>query len=200
MKLLNGSYWIVGGKNTSRESIIFDGVSSMSPGPGLPEDFVAGCIVNINIEETLIVQRNTFIYNHRTNEFTRNPTNPAWQSPARTQDWSQTTCALSLDSIGSPKYVVMAGGWYAKQYVQIFNIVTKTWTNGVPLPTEYRGAAVVPFKRSFLIVGGGKVGTYSNKILEFDPDNLDWLERSETLPHGIAHSYATMISDEQAGC
>ena len=38
------------------------------------------------------------------------------------------------------------------------------------------------------------------QILEFDPDNLDWIERSETLPHGIAHSYATIISDEQAGC
>ena len=58
---------------------------------------------------------------------------------------------------------------------------------------------MVPFKRSFLLVGG-YTSSNTNQILQFDPDNFAWIKRPETLPTALGYAYVTMISDEAAGC
>ena len=43
-------------------------------------------------------------------------------------------------------------------------------------------------------------GPTENEIYEFDPDNLQWIERNETLPNGTHSHYATFVSDEDFVC
>ena len=58
-----------------------------------------------------------------------------------------------------------------------------------------------PHNRSFLIVGGWISGhSYRNKIFQFDPDSLGWVERQETLTQPVALPFVALVEDEMVEC
>ena len=59
---------------------------------------------------------------------------------------------------GSVEKVVVAGGLIgtgtALSTTEIYDVTTDSWSKGTPLPVELLGAAVVPYKSTFLVIGG----------------------------------------------
>ena len=193
----DGGYWIAGGRTGPRDSLYFDGVSKFTPGPNLPLSFHGGCMIKLNSDETLFVNeihRPHAIYNNRTETWT-------WV-PAPDLDLDATACGISSDSAGQPEYVVVAGGHYMGDRVLLFDISNRTWIEGPALPEPRAAAALIPHERSFLLLGGrgGDPSDWrinTDSILEFDPDNLGWIRRPETLPTPRCAFYYTLIDDEE---
>ena len=133
----NGTYWTVGGKGNDaqpfiKSSILFDGVSTFTRGPNLPVRYTAGCVQNLNDEETLIVFQNAFIYNHNSKTFTRMSSKPRPSG----SDWEASSCGVTRDANGKPQYVVIGGGRYMEDKVQVLDIATRTWGVGPSLPSR----------------------------------------------------------------
>ena len=61
-------------------------------------------------------------------------------------------------------------------------------------------AAVVPYRRTFLIVGGYSGSGYRNTIIEFDADHLSWTVRPERLTGDVHSPFATMVDDYMLDC
>ena len=76
---------------------------------------------------------------------------------------------------GAARYVVITGGRHVGTYVQILDLQTMSWRDGPRLPEAWMYAAVVPYRRTFLIVGGYSRSGYRNTIIEFDADHLSWI-------------------------
>ena len=79
------------------------------------------------------------------------------------------------------RFIVLAGGNYFRDYVQLLDLSSMVWYDGPRMPVNLYGAATVPFKRSFLIVGGfvhdvisgGRAyPKYSNEIYQFDAEGM----------------------------
>lgn len=78
------------------------------------------------------------------------------------------------------------------------------WGNEADLPQALERGASVPFRNSFLVVGGFKnegAEYYSDFIYEFDPDDSNaWITRTERLTVGRYNPAAFLISDVAANC
>ena len=140
VELSGGRYWILGGEGSDRKSLIFDGEAAFTPGPDLPTWFNDGCVLKLNNDETFLVQKAAFIYNHRTENWTN-------LNIPTSNDWGGTSCGLSLDRNGALEYAVLAGGWHALSKVYLFNIRTREWSRGASLPSSLYVASAVPFER-----------------------------------------------------
>ena len=80
-----------------------------------------------------------------------------------------------------------------------WNSVTTTSS----LPLELMSAISVPFRNSFVVVGGFDVDApsyHSTAIYEFDPDALEWITRSETLKTGRFKTAAFFVPDDAVKC
>ena len=180
----------------TRKSLYYDGVATFTPGPDLP-NFIFGvvCLQNLNDEETLIVYRSAFIYNHNSNTFTRMSSQPGSGS-----DWEASSCGVTRDANGNAQYVVIGGGRYMEDHVQILDIAARTWSVGPSLPSHLKATVAVPYKRSFLLVGGRSNEAFTDEVLEFDSENMRWISRPERMPGATSHHFAAWISDEDANC
>ena len=75
------------------------------------------------------------------------------------------------------------------------------WTNGPNLPIGLRWGASVPFKDTFLIVGGLDINSnQSPYIYEYDVRNEAWIMRDERLTTARDRFTAFLIPDEVARC
>ena len=92
--------------------------------------------------------------------------------------------------------MVLAGGNSAGNQVQMLDVTTMTWQRGPNLPTNIEHATAVPFGRSFLVTGGW----LTSSILQFDPDQLDWIIRNETLPETRGFHYAALFENGELSC
>ena len=149
----NGTYWTVGGKGNDaqpfiKSSILFDGVSTFTRGPDLSVGFTAVCVQNLKDKETLILQQRPFGFNHNTQTFSSIASNTI------PSDWASSSCGVTRDANGNPQYVVIGGGRYMEDHVQILDIATPTWSIGPSLPSHLKATVVVTYKGSFLLVGG----------------------------------------------
>ena len=80
-----------------------------------------------------------------------------------------------------------------------------SWENGPALPetdeTILFEAASVPYKDSFLVVGGNTDGEgYSDKIYEFDAARREFVMRQESLALARAHHVAVAVTDREFAC
>ena len=77
-----------------------------------------------------------------------------------------------------------------------YYLISGTWSLGPPLPSPVGGGTVVTFEDSFMIVGGsGGSGNYET-VLQFDPVNMDWIVRDQTLQLGRSFSFAIDVEKE----
>ena len=86
---------------------------------------------------------------------------------------------------------------------EILDLDTLQWTDGPGLPFPWAYTASVPYKNTFLVIGG--LGThsgtvYSTDIYEFDPVNMNWITRSETLTQGRHSHAAFLVPDDVVNC
>ena len=111
--LPDGSFWILGGRDTQSKSVYYDGVSTISKGPNLPFNFYESCVFQINDQESLAVYEESWIYNHAKKTF-RQVSNFNWQSPLTPRNWHAAACGMTYDQAGNPEYAVLAGGQTAQ--------------------------------------------------------------------------------------
>ena len=176
-------------------------MSRVTPGPELPEDTDSSCTLNINDDETLLVKAEAFVFNHTTRTWTKLASQFTWRSPSTPRNWFRTACGLTFDAQGRPKHAVLAGGKTAHNQVQLLDIETRLWSDGPSLPLpSLEMASVVPYGRSFLVVGGNGQAGSQDAIFQFDPDRLEWIEREERLPAGRHGMHAVFVDEEDVSC
>ena len=80
---------------------------------------------------------------------------------------------------------------------EILDLTTMQWTWGVSLPNPFVAATSVPYKNTFLVVGGSyTTGVDYNTIYEYDPNTDNWFTRAETLTAGRSYAAAFLVPDE----
>ena len=103
------------------------------------------------------------------------------------------------------KKIVISGGMIPggqislKTYLMDLDALD-TWTDGPNLPQARFAGAVVPFRNTFLIVGGGRNAFYYDDILEYDVDDHVWITRPETLDLGRNGPTAFLVPDSAVDC
>ena len=108
-------------------------------------------------------------------------------------------CGSATMADASRVVVVAGGSWNTfLKSVFILDISTNKWTEGPELPYNVTRATVVPTEDSFLLVGGYNVDPFDT-ILEFDPINMAWFLREETLAIG-RHGFWVIDVDEERFC
>ena len=80
------------------------------------------------------------------------------------------------------------------------DLATLTWSPGPDLPNPIAFGESVPFRNSFLIVGGSKGYRYFDVIYEYNPENKDWMQRPQRLKKERISFTAFLIPDDVAGC
>ena len=98
----------------------------------------------------------------------------------------------------------MAGGYRDEESrfeVNIYSIDRGTWTEGPALPMGiFSGQVVDNGTGGFYIVGGAyDFYNFLNMVYEFDPINMVWIERDESLVQG-RDRFATIDVDKAKFC
>ena len=98
---------------------------------------------------------------------------------------------------GKKKLMVTAGGTDA--LTNILDLDTLEWKTGLDLPNAAIHAASVPYKNTFLVVGGND-GGFLDTIYEFHPETEVWITRSETLMTARHAHTAFLVPDSAVNC
>ena len=97
---------------------------------------------------------------------------------------------------------MVAGGDYAGPSVEFLDLDTLTWAPKQSLPHDLRLADSVPYKDSFLIVGGDEdydTNDELDTILYYNPTLDEW-ENLGQLSVARSRNAAFMVPDSYAGC
>lgn len=186
-------YWILGefGSGSTTTEIYEDG--QFTQGPDVPEAVSFPCAVRITDDLTFLGgtdTTNAYVFDWRSMEFTLYPdvlTNPARGS----------ICGLTTDPGGAQSIVIGGGGVY-RFWTEIIDLQTMTTRRGPVVPDVGYGDSV-PFRNTFLVVGGGE-NDRRNTILEFDVVNEVFVERPEHLAMGRLDAYVAFVDDSQVVC
>ena len=95
------------------------------------------------------------------------------------------------------KEVVVAGGDFedAPTTSEVYSVATNTWRQIEDLPHGIYYAASVPFRESFLIVGGYRSGVgHLDTIYEFDVENESWILRDEKMSEEKGYVTAMVVN------
>ena len=88
-------------------------------------------------------------------------------------------CGPVRNQEGGPvEKVVAAGGFGGDGLVSttdIYDVDSNMWSKGTPLPVPLAFTAVVPYKTTFLVVGGETNDTFSDKVFLYDTSG-EWTE------------------------
>ena len=103
--------------------------------------------------------------------------------------------------------LVVTGGWDGTAHItstELLDLDSMQWSNGPELPYGIFDAVAVPYKNTFLIVGGreasGNNNYYHNTILEFDAGTGDWITRSEQMSQERGIMAAFLVPDDAVNC
>ena len=81
--------------------------------------------------------------------------------------------------------VIVASGWYdIDSKTEILDLETKQWRSGpvYPVPGRISGASTIPYKDSFIAIGGHIVYVgYTDRIYYFDRESDAWAPMSASL-------------------
>ena len=100
--------------------------------------------------------------------------------------------------------LIVAGGYNGNELssTEILNLDSvDQWSNGPNLPIGLREGSSVPFKDTFLIIGGYDFNDDSSpNIYEYDVRNEAWITREEKLTTPRRLFAAFLIPEEVARC
>ena len=184
-ELPDGRFWILGGSrdfNDRYTSEYYDGDQFRS-GPVLPLDgFIdcAPCAVQVTEDITFFGNALGFLYREPTKVFEETSAPMIYPS-------CFSACGAATTADGS-RIVVVAGGVDGNYLdrVQVLDVATGVWSVGPTLPFQVYTGTAVQTEDSFLLIGGfngnGIGDDYLDTVLEFDPIDMSWIIRGETLP------------------
>jgi hypothetical protein len=97
-----------------------------------------------------------------------------------------------------------AGGLTSSGYsdlVEIYNVDNDDWEFDFAwsFPQAFAWATSVPFRGTFLIVGGHEIDTFDT-VYEFDAENRGWIEREEKLSEGLFRMAAMIVDANTFTC
>ena len=201
VELSDGTFWIFSGQDTAdhyTSEYYSNGI--FNPGPDLPTRGFNDYPCAARINDSLIYFNNDIGMLFNVDEGTFTDTNQ--RVPRRVDGAS---CGAAKTPSGDD-IVIVAGGYETKVgYVnttQVLDVASGNWTElGPALPSRanYQGR-VLQTETSFLIVGGydgsGSAG-YMDTVLEFDPVNMAWIEREETLGLGRRAFFVAEVDRER---
>lgn len=185
-------FWFFGNQNTASE-VYFNG--SIVPGPTMPETFSFACIARIDDARTFVAStnnRNGYIYDWSTGSFKTYPNLLLAKSAY------QSKCGLATVPFSGRKFIAVVGGDdYGKKVQDIELAADMKSFGGVDLTDTFEFATVVPYKNTFLLVGGG---TDRTKIGEYYPAEAEVDPRPERLAHEVGLSFAAFVGEGQVTC
>ena len=108
-------------------------------------------------------------------------------------------CAAVAAGDGNQQEVITAGGANAlgdtSDVVEIYSVNSGTWRTANPLPSPIMEATAVPFRGSFLIVGGVvSGGSLSDLIYRYDVGSDSWELADTRLPAAASGVAAAMVN------
>ena len=187
--------WITGGKLRSSTEVLVSG--KLTPGPELPQSLHFHCILRVN-------ETHLFLAGGRDYEDTLSdaylfdwPNQELQKMPGMAVNRDLHACAL----LNKPPWgIVMGGVNYTVQRhktSEIFDLATESWSQGPNMPngTELFGMQVVEYLDSFILVGGCP-DSGSRDVYQFNPDNLEWIKRRETLASPRCDHVAFIIPND----
>ena len=103
------------------------------------------------------------------------------------------------------KAIVVAGGVIDSAFSNSSELIhldsiESGWIPVPDLPLNWAASSAVPFKDTFLVVGGVSENGQSNYIYEYDTVNNGWITRPERLTVARYQYTAFLIPDEVARC
>ena len=203
VELPNGTFWILGGTDENAESAYtteyFVGADvEFIMGPEIPPTGGCDtpCASQVNDTVTFYGNDVGYLFDSQKPGF-RETDDPMPRSA------NAAACGSATLEDGS-RVLVVAGGNDEVQStvlssVMMFDTTTNRWADGPALPFPLTYGTVVPTERSFLILGGRNynTGDYFDTILEFDPLNMEWIVRDETLSAEGNSVYAITVDRER---
>ena len=102
--------------------------------------------------------------------------------------------------------LVVAGGAIAQTTLTATSVLldldTMVWSNGPNLPMAINMALAVPYKDSFIIVGGVTPGgsNAQHNIFEFNVNTESFDFRGESIQISRYHHWAFLVPDEAVNC
>ena len=102
------------------------------------------------------------------------------------------------------KKLVVAGGlnadWNALSSSEELNLESLQWSSGPDLPLPIAFGESVPFRNSFLIVGGSHGYKFSEAIFGYNAESNGWLRMPQQLKKRRSSFAAFLIPDHVAEC
>ena len=135
-----------------------------------------------------------YLYNATTDLFTETA-NPIRIGPA------QAACGTATLPDGS-RVAIVAGGFDLITFstiatTRMYNVDQGFWMAGPDLPRPLRlSATVSTAEGSFLLFGGADNEYYYDTIIEFDPLNVGWVVREETMTRNTSRAFVVEVHRE----
>ena len=97
--------------------------------------------------------------------------------------------------------ILVAGDEYARK-VEFLDLDTLTWEPKQYLPIDINKGVSVPYKDSFLIVGGfsSDVSEYLDTVYYYNPTLDQWELMNQRMTRGREYFAAFLVPDYYAGC
>ena len=149
------------------------------------------CAVQIDDDLTFFGNDKAYIYSQERGTF--EPTTNSMPGSAYT-----ASCGAAAGAYGG-RMVVRAGGHYYDS-VYILDVESGMWRDGPSLPIQLAWGRVVPTPTSFFILGGQTDGgdyDLRDTIFEFDPINIGWIMRNETMGERASSVFALEVERDR---
>ena len=169
---LNDTHWYVGGgKNDQTKAEIYDTITNnWNPEEDLPSPTYHHVMVAVN--STSII---TQVSNNHRNYRMYDTITKTWATLAPSKDSHGNGFGGMVTRPDGTRELVIAGG-YSKT-TEVYSLSTDTWSFGphdIPSSSSPHDGEYVPFRESFLVIGGKIDGSISDKIFYYNPDTSDF--------------------------
>lgn len=197
----DGSLWVTGGRaGTALQSTteVFR-EDSLTQGRSLPYRTAFHCLVSLNETHAFVgggYSEGPFEEDAR--GFVIDKATTSWTGVGSLESRRHGhVCAV----IDDPPRVVVAGGFTYDDKVRLYDLTTEildletlTWSAGPETPGGRRlsSSVSVPFGDSFVVVGGDTFDS-QRRVHQFDPVNMTWIKREETLQNDRSNHAAFIV-------
>ena len=183
----DGSWWVMGGvgadgKRVNTSEIMDPGTRIFRSGPDLPAAVNEHCIVRVNETHHFIAYgteaatQDSWLFEMATMKWHKLPPTIRYRNGRSVCGFAERRGFGRGAQTAPIREVVLGGGAaesFAERASEILDLDSLTWRQGPPLPERMSSALAVPWRKSFVILGG------PNEIYEYVEEL--WWKREETL-------------------